>query len=427
MAIGLAEIIILCLLADWAFKYFRIPGLIGMLAVGAVLGPAFMGQLNPSLLAVGTDLRMIALIVILLRAGFELSRESLNRVGLQALLLSFVPAAFEALAVTVLGPPLLGLSRMESAILGTVLAAVSPAVVVPMMVQFNRERRGTAKGIPTLVLAAASIDDVTVIVAYSVLIGIHVGGHVNLAWKVAGIPLAIGTGIAGGLLIGVILYRIFDRFNPRATKRALTVIGVAIVLVQLGNYLETRDIPFAALLSVMAIGFVILEKRERMAHELSAKLGKIWIFAEIILFAMVGAQVKFQAAIDAGWRGAALILLALIARSLGTWLSVPGAGFSWKEKLFVVIAYLPKATVQAAIGSAPLAMMAARGMPTAPGEMILAVAVMSIVLTAPAGAWAIAWAGRNLLTVDSIPSGTAVGLAAVESDALVDDEDRLKS
>ncbi len=317
MAISLAEIIILCLIADWAFKRFRVPGLIGMLGVGVILGPSALDAISPSLMAVGTDLRMIALIVILLRAGFELSRESLNRVGLQALLLAVVPAAFEAIAVTLLGPPLLGLSAMESAILGCVLGAVSPAVVVPMMVRFNQEWRGTAKGIPTLVLAAASVDDVTVIVAYSVLIGIYAGSEVNIAWKVAGIPIAVLAGIAVGLLMGAALYRIFERYNPRATKRALTVLGVSIILVQLGNVLESRDIPFAALLAVMAIGFIILEKREHMAHELSAKLGKIWVFAEIILFAMVGAQLKLEAAAAAGFRGAALILIALAVRSVG--------------------------------------------------------------------------------------------------------------
>jgi len=425
MAVSLAEIIILCLVADWVFRKFRIPGLIGMLGVGALLGPSVFGVINPELMAVGADLRMIALIVILLRAGFELSRESLNRVGLQAVLLSFFPALFEAAAVTLLGPVLLGLSRMESLILGTVLGAVSPAVVVPMMVKFNQERRGTAKGIPTLVLAAASIDDVIVIVAYSVCIGIYSGSQVNIAWKVAGIPLAVLSGILVGLALGIMLYKLFDRYNPRATKRTLTIIGVSIVLVQMGHRLEARDIPFAALIAVMAIGFIFLERREHMAHEISAKLGKIWVFAEIVLFSLVGAQVKFEAAAEAGLKGAALILTALAARSAGTWLCTLGAGLTWKEKLFVVISYLPKATVQAAIGSAPLAVMAGRGMPTAPGETILAMAVMSIVLTAPAGALAISWAGHRLLTQDSPASGAGPRLAAVESDALQDDEERI--
>ena len=424
MAVSLAEIIILCLLADWAFKAFKVPGLIGMLAAGALLGPAVLDLINPALLTIGADLRMIALLVILLRAGFELSRHTLHRVGKQALLLSFLPALFEALAATALGPSLLGLSRMESAILGCVLGAVSPAVVVPMMVKFNQERRGVAKGIPTLVLAGASIDDVTVIVAYSVLVGIYTGGKVNVAWKLAGIPLSILTGIAVGLVIGFLLYLLFDRFNPRATKRSLVVIGVSVLLVQAGDRLEALDVPFAALIAVMAIGFVILEKKESMAHELSAKLGKIWVFAEIILFSMVGAQVNFGAAAKAGLGGVALIIIALAARSVGTLLCTLGAGLSAKEKLFVVISYLPKATVQAAIGSAPLAAMAAAGMPTGPGDTILAVAVMSIVLTAPAGAWAIAWAGRTLLTVDEQGFGASDRVAAYESDALVDDDDR---
>ncbi len=422
MAVSLAEIIILCLLADWLAKALRLPGLIGMLAAGAILGPAVLGLVDPALLAIGADLRTIALIVILLRAGLELSRHTLHRVGGRAMLLAFVPAAFEAAAATLLGPRLLGLSTIESLILGCVLGAVSPAVVVPMMVRMNEERRGVAKGIPTLVLAGASVDDVTVIVAYGVAIGAYTGGQVNLAWRLAGVPLSIVTGIAVGLGVGAVIVRLFERFNPRATKRALAVLGVAIVLVQAGHRLEAVGVPFAALLAVMAIGFVILERREAMAHELSAKLGKIWVFAEIILFSMVGAQVDFRVAADAGLKGAALILAALAVRSLGTWLCTLGGGFTRGERAFIVISYLPKATVQAAIGSAPLAAMAAAGMPTGPGQVILAVAVMSIVLTAPAGAFAIAWAGRRFLSVDG--EGASERLAARESDALIDDEDR---
>lgn len=401
LAINLAEIIILCLLVDWVFKRVRIPGLIGMLLVGILLGPSVLNFMHPEMLEVGTDFRMIALIVILLRAGFELSRESLNKVGKQALLLAFLPAAFEAVGITILGPALVGLTTLESAILGCILGAVSPAVVVPMMVRFMHEKRGTDKGIPTLILAAASVDDVVVIVAYSMLIGSYTGSHVNLVWKIASIPVAIFLGIAVGLLAGLILYRIFEAYNPRATKRALAVIGVSILLVHLGSILESKDIPFAALLAVMAIGFVILERRERMAHELSLKLGKIWVFAEIILFAMVGAQVNLQAAAEAGFNGALLIVGGLLFRSVGTMLCTLGSPFSWKERLFIVISYLPKATVQAAIGSAPLIAMRANGMPTVPGESILAIAVMSIILTAPTGAWAIEWAGKRLLSVTS--------------------------
>jgi len=403
MAINLAEIIILSLLADWLCRKIGIPGLIGMLGVGVLLSPSILGTIHTETLQVGSDLRMIALIVILLRAGFELSRESLNKVGKQALLLSIVPALFEALAITLFGPIILGLSHLESAILGCILAAVSPAVVVPMMVRFMHEKRGTNKGIPTLILAAASIDDVVVIVAYSALIGIYTGNAIHLGWKVASIPLAIVGGIVIGLITGMILYRVFDRFNPRATKRALTVIGVSIVLVHFGEWLETLSIPFAALLAVMAIGFVMLERREHIAHELSSKLAKIWVFSEIILFSMVGAEVNLQVAVEAGFRGAALILIGLLFRSIGSLLCVLGSNLNWKERLFVVIAYLPKATVQAAIGSAPLIAMQGRGMATGPGETILAVAVMSIVLTAPTGSWAVAWAGNRFLTREEHP------------------------
>jgi NhaP-type Na+/H+ or K+/H+ antiporter len=424
MAVSLAEIIILCLIADWIFKKLKMPGLIGMLIVGVVLGPSVLNLINPSLLSIGTDLRTIALIVILLRAGLELSKSTLNTVGKQALLLSFLPALFEALTVTALGPSLLGLTRMESAILGCVLGAVSPAVVVPMMVKMNNERRGVAKGIPTLVLAGASVDDVTVIVAYSVLVGIYTGGQINIAWKIIGIPLSIVTGILTGLGIGYLLNFIFDKVEARGTRRALALLAISIALVQLGNILEAKEIPFAALLAVMAIGFIILEKQEYMAHVLSAKFGKIWIFAEIILFSMVGAQVNFSAAANAGLKGVVLILIALVARSFGTWLCTLGAGFNAKEKLFIVISYLPKATVQAAIGSAPLAAMSAAGMSTAPGEIILAVAVMSIVLTAPTGAFAIAWAGKALLSVDEPKLGLSANAAAIESEAFTEEENR---
>lgn len=317
---------------------------------------------------------------------------------------------------------MLPLTRLECAILGYVLAAVSPAVVVPRMIRFNKQALGTAKGIPTMVLAGASVDDVVAIVFYSVLIGAYTGTQVEILRQLAGIPLSIISGAIIGILFGILLYKLFDRFNPRATKRALTILGVSILLVHFGNILEAQQFPFAPLIAVMALGFIFLEKRESMAHELSAKFGKIWVFAEILLFALVGAQVQFHAAAEAGFRGVLLIVLGLLGRSAGTWLCTLGAGFSWKEKLFVVISYLPKATVQAAIGAAPLAAMTARGMDAAPGSIILAVAVMAIVITAPLGAWAIDWAGPALLSHDDKASAASVLLAAKESDALEDDE-----
>ncbi|MCK9600137.1 MAG: cation:proton antiporter [Sphaerochaeta sp.] len=412
MAFSLAAVVLLCLVLDWILSKARIPSLIGMLLVGVLFGPAVLNLLDPSLLAVGSDLRMIALIVILLRSGLELSRESLHTVGLQAILLSFLPALFETLTVMLVAPKLLGLSVLESALLGCVLGAVSPAVVVPMMVDLIQEKRGTQKGIPTLVLAGASMDDVTVIVAFSIVLGLYVGDTVNLVWTVAGIPLSILFGIGVGLAIGLVLIRIFEQYNPRATKRVLAMLMICIILVHLGDVLEAVHVPFAALLAVMAIGFIILEKREHMAHELSAKLGKIWIFAQILLFAMVGSQVDLAAAKEVGLHGFLLILIALCGRSIGTFLCTLGSGFTAKEKAFIVISYLPKATVQAAIGSTPLAAMSLHGMPTRAGEVILAVAVMSILMTAPLGAIALDWAGRHFLTVD--PRPTFSSLVAVK-------------
>ena len=396
MALSLAELILLSLVIDYAFRKIRIPGLVGMLFVGIMMGPFLLGLLKPDLLSVSSDLRMIALVVILLRAGFELSKDTLRRVGFQALLLSCIPAIFEASTIMLLGPWLLGLSYMESAILGTILGAVSPAVVVPLMIDFMDRKKGTDEGIPTLVLAASSIDDVFVIVVYSVLMGFYIGTKVNIAWKLAGIPISIVSGIAIGLVIGLILYRLFDLWNPRATKRLLVVLGLSIVLVTVEHEIE-RFIPFAALLAVMAMGAIVLEKNEYMAHEISAKLAKLWVFAEILLFTLVGAQVDIHVAWQAGLAGSALIGLGLVARSAGTYLCLIGSSFTLAERIFIVISYIPKATVQAAIGGAPLLAMQAGGMDTGPGQIILAVAVLSILLTAPVGAWAITFVGNRVL------------------------------
>jgi len=398
MIVSLAELIILSVLVDWAFRKLNIPGLVGMLLLGVAFGPYALGLIHPELLTASTDLRLIALIVILLRAGFELSKNTVNQVGVRVLLLAAVPAIIEGVAITFLGPPLLGLTYLQSAILGSVLAAVSPAVVVPLMIDFITRNKGTEKGIPTMVLAAAAIDDVFVIVIYSILVGMLAGQDVNIAWSLAGIPISIILGVGVGAIVGLALFRVFRRFNPRATKRVLVILGLSVLLVRI-EHLSAEWLPFAALLAVMGIGFVILEKDEHMAHEISAKLGKIWVLAEIVLFTMVGAEVNVQVALAAGLAGAAIIGAGLIARSLGTWLCMLGSNLNRGERLFVVISYIPKATVQAAIGGGALVAMRTAGMDTAPGEIILAVAVLSILLTAPLGAWAIAITGERWLAV----------------------------
>ena len=398
MIVSLAELLILGLIVDWAFLKLTVPGLVGMLFLGVLFGPHALGLVNPELLAVSGDFRLIALIVILLRAGLELSKDTLNRVGGRVLVLAVIPAVVEGVAIMALGPSLLGLSLMESAILGSVLAAVSPAVVVPLMIRFMEQGKGAEKGIPTMVLAASSLDDVFVIVVYSVLIGIYTGASVGIAWQLVGIPISILLGIVVGLVIGVGLFKVFQKFNPRATKRVLVMLGLSVLLVR-AEYIMQAWIPFAALLAVMAMGFIILEKDDHMAHEISAKLGKIWVFAEIVLFTMVGAQDDIEVAMEAGFAGALIIGLGLVARSIGTYGCLLGSELNVAERIFVVITYLPKATVQAAIGGAPLAAMALAGMETGAGEIILAVAVLSIVLTAPLGAWAISVTGDRVLQV----------------------------
>jgi NhaP-type Na+/H+ or K+/H+ antiporter len=333
---------------------------------------------------------MIALIVILLRAGFELRRDTLNRVGRAAIIMSCVPAIFEIAVVVVLAPPLLGIGQMEAAVLGCILGAVSPAVVVPLMIDFMERGKGADKGIPTLILAASSIDDVFVIVLFTIMLGMAAGSEANWIMQLGSIPISIFLGIVSGLICGYFLYRLFQRYDLRPPRRTIIVLGCAIGLTWLEHVLQ-GIIALAGLLGVMAMGTIILEKEEAIAHIISSKLRKLWVFAELLLFALVGAQVNIQVAWKAGLSGAVLILAGLVARSVGTYFSLMGTNLDRREKLFAVVAYLPKATVQAAIGAVPLA----AGLPG--GEVILAVAVLSILLTAPLGAVGIKIMGERVL------------------------------
>jgi NhaP-type Na+/H+ or K+/H+ antiporter len=398
MIVSIAEFLILGFIVEWAFRKLTIPGLVGLLFLGVVLGPYALDLASPELLQVSDELRLIALIVILLRAGLELSKETLNRVGGRVLLLATVPAIIEAAAITALGPWLLGLGILESAILGAVLAAISPAVVVPLMIRFMERGLGAEKRIPTMILAAAPINDVFVIVIFSVLVGMYTGTSVNIAWQLSSIPISILLGIAAGWGIGLGLYKIFQRFNLRATKRVLVLLGISILLVRAEHLLQPW-VPFAALLAVVTVGFYLLKKDEHMAHQLSAKLAKVWILAEIILFTLIGAQVNIDVTLQTGLVGVVLIGLGLLARGAGTYACMLGSALTNPERMFVVVSSVPKATVQAAIGGVPLASMVLAGMATGPGEIILSVAVLSIVLTAPLGAWAIAWVGERTLSV----------------------------
>lgn len=402
MAVGIAEMILLGLLADWLFRKLRMPGLLGMLLLGVLFGPYVFALLEPGFLEASTDLRMIALIIILLRAGFELSRDVLNKVGVQALLMSFIPGILEGMTIALLGPAFLPLTHLESAMLGFIIAAVSPAVVVPMMISYIEQRKGADKGIPTMILAAASLDDVIAIVIFTVFLGLYSGATGGIVLKLATIPVSIVTGIAMGFLMGWLLLKLFERFNPRATKRTLIVIGISVLLVRFEQVLDGCGIPFAALLSVMAMGFFILERREHAAHEISSKLGKLWVFASIMLFTLVGAKVNVSLAWKTGLAGLGLIVCGLTARSIGVLLALLRSPLNRRERLFAVVSFWPKATVQAAIGAAPLLVMKQLGMDAHPGEVILAVSVLSIVFTAPLGAMAIKLVGDRVL---SLPEG----------------------
>ena len=398
MIAAIAILLIVGVLIDWAFRRVAVPGLVGLLIVGVIGGPFLLGWISPSLIALSEELRLGALIIILLRAGLEVSRESLRQVGGRVLLLAIVPAIIEGLAITLLGPPLLGLTWLESAVLGAVLAAVSPAVIVHLMLGFIDRQKGTGKGIPQMVLAASAIDDVFVIVIYGVLVGLLTGRELSLVWQLGGIPVSIALGMVVGVVVGFGLFVLFRQFGARTTRQVLVVLSVSALLFQVKEFVPW--LPFPALLAVMAIGMVLREQDKTMAGAMSLQLAKLWMFAEILLFVLVGAQVDLRVAVASGLAGVLLIVLGLVARSVGTWLCLLRSAFNRQERWFVVIAAWPKATVQAAIGGGALVALGLAGRPTGPGEVILAVAVLSILLTAPVGAWAISLSGERWLSED---------------------------
>ncbi len=373
----------------------RLPRIIGMLFTGILLGPYVLGLLDPSILAISADLRQMALIIILIKAGLSLDLGDLRRVGRPAVLMSFLPASFEILAYILFAPMLLGITRLEAAVMGAVLGAVSPAVVVPRMVRLMEEGQGTREGVPQLILAGASCDDVFVIVLFSAFTGMAQGGSVNLA-EFVGIPVSICTGILLGLAAGWLLCRFFDlawnRGLPvRGSMKVLIVLGISFLLVAAEDWLEGL-LPLSGLLAVMAMACALrLWGVSSVTDRLSEKFGKLWIAAEVLLFVLVGAAVDIRYTLQAGAAAVVMILLALCVRAVGVLLALAGTRLDWKERLFCVIAYLPKATVQAAIGSVPLAM----GLPC--GALVLSVAVLAILITAPLGAIGIDSTCRRLL------------------------------
>lgn len=405
---GLAELLILGLLADGLLRRLGVPGLIGMLGVGLLLGQSGLGLIDPRLLAFSGDLRQLALVVILLRVGLGLNLKTLQQVGRRVLLLAWIPAAVEGVTISLVAQPLLGLSWLEAGLLGSVIAAVSPAVVVPLMLRLIAERRGTEKAIPQMVMAAASLDDIAVIVVNGVLLGLLAKQTTALPLQLLRLPLGLGLGAAAGAALGWLLIRWIERFRPQANRQVLLVLALSLLLLRLQSGINML-VPFTGLVAAIALGVVLLELRPNLAAPIAGKLASIWVFAELVLFTLVGAQVDLGVAWRSGLAGLAVLVIGLVARCIGTLLCLQGSALSAGERLFVTVASIPKATVQAAIGALPLMAMRAAGLPTAPGEIILAVAVLSIVTTAPLGAWLSGLVADRVLRPE--PAGSAEPIA----------------
>lgn len=380
MLMSLCVIMLSGLLLGWICKKIRFPSLFGMIIAGIIIGPYALNLIDQSVLDVSSDIRRIALIVILIRAGLKLDISDLKKVGRPAVLMCFVPACFEIVGMVVLAPILLNISFLDAAIMGAVIGAVSPAVIVPRMIKLIDEGYGTDKGIPQMILAGASVDDVFVIVMFTTFTGLAQGGEVSIL-RFLNIPVSIVTGIIVGLIAGFLFVKWFSKINIRATVKAIIVLSVSFALWVFED--SFKMVPFASLIAIMAIGIGIKKWGSHYAKELSGKYDKMWAVAEIFLFVLVGASVAIDSAVSAGVSAIILVLGVLVFRMVGVFVCVLGTKLSMKEKLFCMIAYTPKATVQAAIGGLPLAM----GLSC--GQIVLTVSVIAILLTAPLGAFGI--------------------------------------
>ena len=390
MLFSLAVIFLVGSLLGKLFEVFGLPRLIGMLLTGIVLGPYVGNVIAGSLLSISADLRQIALIIILTRAGLSLNLNDLKQVGRPALLLCFVPATLEILGTILLAPRLLGFNILQAAVLGTIIAAVSPAVVVPKMLGLMQKGYGVKKSIPQMVLAGASVDDVYVIVLFTAFTSLAMGGSVRPT-AILTVPIAIGTGILVGALCGLLLTKLFSRLHMRDTTKVGILLSVAFLLVSLEQVLE-GIVGFSGLLAVMALGVVLQQRMPKVSNRLSRKFSKMWVGAEVLLFVLVGATVNISYATKAGVAAILLIGGALVFRVAGVFISLWKTELTRDERVFTAIAYMPKATVQAAIGGIPLAM----GIPG--GEIMLTVAVIAILVTAPVGAILIDSTHKRLLT-----------------------------
>lgn len=396
MLTSLAFIFLLGMFLGYFFMKLKLPGLLGMLFTGIILGPYVLNALQPSLLSVSVDLRQLALVIILTRAGLALDIKDLMKVGRPALLMCFLPACFEIVGIMLIAPPLLHISLLDAAIMGSVVAAVSPAIIVPKMLNLMDQRYGTNKSIPQMIMAGGSVDDVFVIVMFTAFTGLALGGKISPI-SFLQIPVSIVTGLIVGIFLGWCMTLYFKRYHMRDSVKVLILLSVSFLLVALERVLK-GVVPISGLLAVMALGATILKTYDALAVRLSGKFSKLWVGAEILLFVLVGATVNIEYALGAGLAAIAVILLALLFRMLGVFVCMIKTPLTTKERLFCMIAYLPKATVQAAIGSLPLAM----GLPC--GEIVLTVAVLAILITAPLGAFGIDMTYKKLLAQEESAS-----------------------
>ena len=389
MLLSIALILLIGMFSGWLCSKLRLPGLLGMIITGIILGPYVLNLIDASILNISSELRKIALIIILTRAGLTLNINDLKKVGRPAIMMCFIPATFEVIGMVILAPMLLGVTVLEAAIMGAVVGAVSPAVIVPKMIKMIEEGYGVEKGIPQLILAGASVDDVYVIVLFSAFTSLASGTGVSVI-SFVNIPVSIILGIIVGLLVGLMLSYLFIKIHMRDTVKVIIFLSTAFILVSMENALNT-PITFSALISVMFMGIALQKKKKEVAVRLSVKYNKMWVCAEIVLFVLVGSTVDISYAASAGIAAVILIFGVLIFRMAGVLLCMVRTKLNFKERLFCMFAYMPKATVQAAIGGIPLSM----GLSC--GNIVLTVAVLAIIITAPLGAFIIDLTYKKLL------------------------------
>lgn len=393
MLLSLALIFLCGMILGKIFSLLKLPSLLGLIITGIILGPYCLNLLDNSILSISADLRELALIIILTRAGLNLDIEDLKKVGRPAVLMCFVPASFEIIGMVLIAPKLFDITLLEAALMGSVVAAVSPAVLVPKMLKLMEEKYGTNKSIPQLLMAGASVDDIFVIVLFASFTSLVKGGTVS-ALDFIKIPTSIIFGLLAGILIAFVLAKFFTKFHIRDSAKVVIILSISFILVTIENSISKLFggiIGFSGLLAVMSTGAYLKSKKAELAKRLSLKYSKLWVAAEIMLFVLVGAAVNINYALNTGLTGIILIFGALIFRMLGVLVSLIKTKLNKKERIFSMMAYCPKATVQAAIGSIPLSLGFASG------EIILTIAVLAILITAPLGAFGIEFFYKRLL------------------------------